>query len=51
MDEQRERRAAARLRNKQVDALPRRIAIGKAELGATFLEHIGTIVLRLARPA
>ncbi len=34
VDEQRERRVLARFRQEQVEVLPRRIAVGQAELGA-----------------
>ena len=51
MDEHRERRGLARLRQKQVEILPRRIAIAKAEFGAAALERFGAKQLRIAYPA
>ena len=41
----------ARLRQEQIDELPRRIAVGQAELGAPVFERVGAIVFRFARPA
>ena len=47
----RERRLFARLRQEQIDELPRRIAVGQAELGTVALERLGAIILGIARPA
>jgi hypothetical protein len=51
MNEKSQRRTVSRLRQEQVNELPRRIAIGKPELGAAALERVGAIKLRVARPA
>src|ERR1700733_16244506 len=51
MNEQRERRIFAGLRQEQVDILPRRIAIGEAKLGAAGFERVGAIILSFPCPA
>jgi hypothetical protein len=51
VNEHGERGVFARFRQEQIDELPRRIAVGQAELGAPGLEHVGAIILRLPRPA
>ena len=51
MDEHRERRALACRRQEQIDELPLRVAIAKAELGLAALEHVGAIIFGRARPA
>src|SRR5271169_5566664 len=50
MNENRERHSLSRLRQEQVDVLPRRIAIAEAELSAPGFESVGAVILRLARP-
>jgi hypothetical protein len=50
VDEESERGVVPRVRQEQVDGLPRRVAVGKAELGAPALEHLGAIVLGVPRP-
>ena len=46
-----QRRAFAGRRQKQIDELPRRIAVDNAELGLAGFEHFGAVVFGRARPA
>src|SRR5690242_17098420 len=51
MNEDRQRRVLVPLGQEQIDRLPRRAAIGQAELGTAVFEHLGPIKLRFSRPA
>ena len=51
MHEQRERRALAGVGQEQIDGLPRRVAVGQAELRAVALERFDAIVFRVAHIA
>ena len=50
MDEHDERRRFAGRGQEQIDELPRRVAVGKAELGLAVFERLDAVVLGRARP-